>query len=66
MDKNVVMPAEPPAELGAGEFDEALFNLCHADDYAGLYREFVKRYRAVYPERPPRKRPSGFTRKEST
>ena len=47
MEKKVLMPAEPPAELvaysnDAAGFDEVLFDL--RGDMAGLYREFVKRY----------------------
>lgn len=46
---NVIIPAEPPAELAnrgnsGDDFDETLFDLCRNDDYAGLYREFVKRF----------------------
>lgn len=44
----VNMPSDPPDSLGAGrdfeEFDEVLFDLCQRFNYAGLYREFVRRY----------------------
>lgn len=49
--KTVTMPADPPLDLQLRDrnlpvdpFDEVLFDLCRDDDYAGLYREFVKRY----------------------
>lgn len=48
MDK-VILPTEPPPELAnrsntGADYDETLFDLCRNDDYAGLYREFVKRF----------------------
>jgi hypothetical protein len=45
MSRTVEMPVEPPAELAkVPRFDEELFDCCRNDDYAGIYRIFVRRY----------------------
>ena len=46
--KKILVPIEPPESIPdktkpGHDFDEILFDLCRADDYRGLYREFIRR-----------------------
>jgi hypothetical protein len=46
--KAEALPTEMPESVLRGDgFDEELFMLCRDDDYLGIYRVLVQRYREI-------------------